>query len=86
MPNRHGNARPTTWRSRKASYEPDDIVSGLAGLDIRRLDDGREFSIVKVFRSADEYAQALQAAGFGDVDVTTTGRFFVLGQGVWKGG
>jgi SAM-dependent methyltransferase len=53
---------------------------------VRRLDDGREFSIVKVFRSADEYAQALQAAGFGDVDVTTTGRFFVLGQGVWKGG
>jgi len=53
---------------------------------VRRLDDGREFSIVKVFRSTDEYAQALRAAGFEDVDVTTTGRFFVLGQGSWKGG
>lgn len=45
---------------------------------VRRLDDGREFSIVKVHRSADEIAAALTGAGFRDVEVTTTGRFFVL--------
>ena len=45
---------------------------------VRRLDDGREFTIVKVFRTPDEIAGALTAAGFVDVEVTTTGRFFVL--------
>ena len=45
---------------------------------VRRLADGREFTIVKVFRSADEIAAALTAAGFTDVAVTTTGRFFIL--------
>jgi SAM-dependent methyltransferase len=48
---------------------------------VRRLDDGREFSIVKVYRSADEIAAALTTVGFVDVDVTTTGRFFVLATG-----
>jgi demethylmenaquinone methyltransferase/2-methoxy-6-polyprenyl-1,4-benzoquinol methylase len=45
---------------------------------VRRLDDGRAFTIVKVFRTSDEIAAALRAAGFTDVEVTTTGRFFVL--------
>jgi len=45
---------------------------------VRRLADGREFTIVKVYRSSDEIAAALTGAGFRDVDVTTTGRFFVL--------
>jgi hypothetical protein len=44
----------------------------------RRLDDGREFSIVKVHRSPDEIAAELSTAGFVDIQVTTTGRFFVL--------
>jgi hypothetical protein len=48
---------------------------------VRRLDDGREFSIVKVYRSVDEIAAALAEAGFRDVEVTTTGRFFVLATG-----
>ncbi len=48
---------------------------------IRRLADGREFSIVKVYRSTDEIAAALATAGFEDVAVTTTGRFFVLATG-----
>lgn len=48
---------------------------------VRRLDDGREFTIVKVYRSADEIADALTAAGFAGVEVTTTGRFFVLATG-----
>ena len=45
---------------------------------VRRLANGREFTIVKVFRSAGEIAAALAAVGFTDVAVTTTGRFFVL--------
>lgn len=51
-------------------------------LAVRRLDDGREFTIVKVFYTPDELADALRAAGFEDVEVTTTGRFFVLVTGV----
>jgi SAM-dependent methyltransferase len=46
---------------------------------IRRLDDGRAFTIVKIYYQPDELTAALVAAGFDDVDVTTTGRFFLLG-------
>jgi demethylmenaquinone methyltransferase/2-methoxy-6-polyprenyl-1,4-benzoquinol methylase len=49
---------------------------------IRRLDDGREFSIVKVYRTPDDIAAALRAGGFDDVEVAATGRFFVLATGV----
>lgn len=45
---------------------------------VRRLADGREFEITKVHRTPDELATALRAAGFVDVAVTTTGRFFLL--------
>ena len=48
----------------------------------RRLDDGREFTIVKVFYDADELRLALSAAGFDTADVSTTGRFFILGTAV----
>jgi ubiquinone/menaquinone biosynthesis C-methylase UbiE len=47
----------------------------------RRLDDGREFAIVKVYRDAAEMLDALQAAGFDDARVESTGRFFVLASG-----
>jgi SAM-dependent methyltransferase len=53
---------------------------------VRRLADGREFTIIKVFRSPKDYEQALRLAGFADVEMSTTGRFFVLGQAVWQGG
>jgi SAM-dependent methyltransferase len=46
---------------------------------VRRLDDGREFTIVKVYYEPDELEAALLAAGFADATVTTTGRFFVTG-------
>jgi SAM-dependent methyltransferase len=46
---------------------------------VRRLADGREFTIVKVFYTPDELAMALRAAGFTEVDITATGRFFLLG-------
>ena len=47
---------------------------------VRRLADGREFTIVKVFREPAELEQALRDAGFQSVRVTTTGRFFLLGE------
>ncbi|HEX5822907.1 MAG TPA: class I SAM-dependent methyltransferase, partial [Candidatus Limnocylindrales bacterium] len=47
-------------------------------LAVRRLDDGREFTIVKVHRSPEEIAADLVSAGYGSIEVTTTGRFFVL--------
>jgi ubiquinone/menaquinone biosynthesis C-methylase UbiE len=49
-------------------------------VSVRRLDDGREFTVVKVYRDAGELETALRDAGFNDVKVTTTGRFFVLGE------
>jgi demethylmenaquinone methyltransferase/2-methoxy-6-polyprenyl-1,4-benzoquinol methylase len=47
---------------------------------IRRLDDGREFTIVKVYREPAELEAALRDAGFATAQVATTGRFFVLGS------
>jgi SAM-dependent methyltransferase len=47
---------------------------------IRRLDDGREFTIVKVYYEPAQLSAALKAAAFDDVDVATTGRFFLLGS------
>jgi demethylmenaquinone methyltransferase/2-methoxy-6-polyprenyl-1,4-benzoquinol methylase len=47
---------------------------------VRRLDDGREFTIVKVYYEPERLSAALRAAAFDDVDVSTTGRFFMLGS------
>jgi hypothetical protein len=44
----------------------------------RQLADGREFTIVKVYRAPADLAATLAAAGFEDVQVTTSGRFFLL--------
>ena len=49
---------------------------------LRRLADGRAFNIVKVHYTPDERADALRTAGFGDVAVGTTGRFFVTGSAI----
>jgi demethylmenaquinone methyltransferase/2-methoxy-6-polyprenyl-1,4-benzoquinol methylase len=46
----------------------------------RRLADGRSFRIPKVHYERAELELALQAAGFADVSVTGTGRFFVMGS------
>jgi len=48
-------------------------------LSLRKLDDGREFTIVKVFYEPAEMEDALGRAGFRNPKVTTTGRFFVTG-------
>ena len=46
---------------------------------VRRLDDGREFTIVKVYYEPEVLEAALGRAGFADARVTTTGRFFLTG-------
>ncbi|HEX6867314.1 MAG TPA: class I SAM-dependent methyltransferase [Candidatus Limnocylindrales bacterium] len=46
---------------------------------VRRLDDGREFTIVKVYYEPSELEDLLRRAGFVDARVTTTGRFFLTG-------
>ena len=46
----------------------------------RRLDDGREFTIPKILYRPAELDAALRDAGFHDVAVETTARFFVLGS------
>jgi demethylmenaquinone methyltransferase/2-methoxy-6-polyprenyl-1,4-benzoquinol methylase len=62
-----------------------DTASGAADhpepaddLAVRRLADGREFTIVKVYYTPDELAASLGAAGFDDIQVGSSGRFFVL--------
>jgi demethylmenaquinone methyltransferase/2-methoxy-6-polyprenyl-1,4-benzoquinol methylase len=47
---------------------------------VRRVGDGRQFRIVKVFYEPAELRAALIRAGFGGAEVTTTGRFFLLGR------
>ncbi len=46
---------------------------------LRRLDDGREFTIVKVYYEPAELEAALARAGFDAAEVTGTGRFFLTG-------
>ena len=46
----------------------------------RRLADGREFRVVKVYWQPAELEAALRAAGFARAEVTTTSRFFLLGR------
>jgi demethylmenaquinone methyltransferase/2-methoxy-6-polyprenyl-1,4-benzoquinol methylase len=48
------------------------------GRSLRRLADGREFTIVKVLYTPEELRAALLRAGFATAEATTTGRFFVL--------
>jgi demethylmenaquinone methyltransferase/2-methoxy-6-polyprenyl-1,4-benzoquinol methylase len=54
--------------------------SGEAGIARRRLADGREFRIPKVFYEPGELEQALVAVGFAQAAVSVTSRFFLLGQ------
>jgi len=64
-------------RSSGAAGDSWDPVSETA---TRRLDDGREFRIPKVYYEPAELEDALLAAGFSDVAVESTARFFVRGS------
>ena len=65
-----------------ASGAADGLPAPGPDLSRRRLADGREFTIPTVHRAPDELAAALGAAGFVEVDVRTTGRFFLLATAV----
>jgi demethylmenaquinone methyltransferase/2-methoxy-6-polyprenyl-1,4-benzoquinol methylase len=56
-----------------------DHPAPAADASVRRLDDGREFTIVKVYYEPSELEAALIEAGFEGPRVTTTGRFFLTG-------
>ena len=58
----------------------DQLVRPGADVSVRRLADGREFVIPKVFYEPADLEAALAAAGFVDAVVTTTARFFLLGR------
>ena len=61
-----------------ASGTVDRLPAPAPDLARRRLADGREFTIPKVHYRADELAEALRSAGFVDVEVGSSGRFFLL--------
>ncbi len=51
-------------------------------LSVRLLDDGRAFTIVKVYYEPAELKSALRRTGFEAPSVTTSGRFFLLGSAI----
>lgn len=51
-------------------------------LSVRKLDDGQTFTIVKVYWQPEELEAALLAAGFVEPHVTTTPRFFLMGEAI----
>ncbi len=56
-----------------------DHLTPADGQSIRRLDDGREFTVVKVYYEPVDLETALARSGFVEPSVTTTGRFFLTG-------
>jgi demethylmenaquinone methyltransferase/2-methoxy-6-polyprenyl-1,4-benzoquinol methylase len=58
---------------------------GQDGVAIRRLADGREFRVVKMYRDATALRDALERAGFEDVQLDATARFFQMGIAVRAG-
>jgi hypothetical protein len=58
-----------------------DRISPANGVQRRRLADGREFRVVKAYHAPDTLAAAFGSAGFEEVAITSTGRFFCLGVG-----
>jgi demethylmenaquinone methyltransferase/2-methoxy-6-polyprenyl-1,4-benzoquinol methylase len=52
------------------------------GVQVRTLNDGRRFRVVKEYYEPGELERALREAGFDAVHVETTSRFFLLGSAV----
>jgi SAM-dependent methyltransferase len=63
----------------RQSSAVDHTLSPAAETSTRRLNDGRTFTIPKVYYEPAELEAALLAAGFGEATVTVTPRFFLLG-------
>ncbi|MBA2570424.1 MAG: class I SAM-dependent methyltransferase [Chloroflexi bacterium] len=58
----------------------DPGVDPATGTSVRRLDDGREFRITKVYYAPDELRSALLQAGFATAEIRQTERFFLMGS------
>ena len=65
---------------RDPSSSASDHPAPADDLSTRRLNDGREFTIPKVYYEPQELEEALAEAGFTNVEVATTPRFFLLGR------
>jgi SAM-dependent methyltransferase len=59
---------------------PADHPAPADDVSLRRLNDGREFTIPKVYYEPATLEAGLLAAGFADAHVETTSRFFLLGR------
>lgn len=66
---------PTSTANNHAPYETDEVYH------TRKLNDGREYKIVKVFYEADVLQQKLAEHGF-EAQVKSTGRYFWWANGV----
>ena len=72
----------TTKESRvRTPWSTTDLATGTS---TRRLEDGREFKIVKVYWESSELEELLRGLGW-DATFATTGRFFVYGHGELRG-
>jgi ubiquinone/menaquinone biosynthesis C-methylase UbiE len=65
---------------RDASSSATDHPTPEDDMSVRRLNDGREFVIPKIYYAPAELVAALTAAAFSEASVELTGRFFILGQ------
>lgn len=66
-------------RERTGPDGPDDPTDTQTETTVRRLKDGREFRIPKVYYGADELRDGLIRAGFASADLRQTERFFMMG-------
>lgn len=71
-------------------YDPQSSAADHPGpaddTSLRRLADGREFTVVKVYYEPAELEAALARTGFEAAQVTSTGRFFLTGLAHATGG
>ncbi len=67
-------------REPTSTADDQELPSPTEEVMVRRLDDGREFRIVKNFRKSDVLAARCRAAGL-DVDILETATYFQYGVG-----
>ncbi|MDQ3493896.1 MAG: class I SAM-dependent methyltransferase [Chloroflexota bacterium] len=66
----------------QASYGSGAPAGSADERQVRRLSDGREFTIRKVGYTVGELREALERMGFGDVEVGATATYFLMGTAV----
>lgn len=71
-------------RADPTSTAKDHVLQTESTLMPRTLNDGRQFTVVKVFYEPESLRQELQAAGF-EAQVAVTERYFIYAQGTRRG-